>query len=132
MEGLPTASERITGLQSPNLRSGLSKVGFSMLCVQLDQLLDVDGGAANASEFNSSSNGPHSRPKEDSFADMIDRALEKEFNETDPNEANDAGSFNNTVSEQQAVLETVARVKSKKNDTKKEEKYAPIPFELGI
>nr|GLL17177.1 K(+) efflux antiporter 6-like isoform X1 [Ipomoea trifida] len=95
---------------------------FAFALSESDQLLDVDGGAANASEFNSSSNGPHSRPKEDSFADMIDRALEKEFNETDPNEANDAGSFNNTVSEQQAVLETVARVKSKKNDTKKEEK----------
>ncbi|XP_019175895.1 PREDICTED: K(+) efflux antiporter 6-like isoform X2 [Ipomoea nil] len=95
---------------------------FAFALSEADQLLDADGAAANASEFNSSSNGPHSRPKEDSFADMIDRALEKEFNETDQNEANDAGSFNNTVSEQQAVLETVARVKSKKNDTKKEEK----------
>jgi hypothetical protein len=33
-----------------------------------------------------------------------------------------AGGFNNSVAEQQAVLETVARVKPKKNDTK-EEKY---------
>ncbi|KAI5648019.1 hypothetical protein M9H77_34024 [Catharanthus roseus] len=59
-----------------------------------------------------------------SFADMIDRALEKEFTENDDqNEANDAGSFNNSVAEQQAVLETVARVKSKKNETKaKDEK----------
>ncbi|KAK6941395.1 Cation/H+ exchanger [Dillenia turbinata] len=61
--------------------------------------------------------------KPDSFADMIDRALEKEFTESDQTEATDAGSFNNSVAEQQAVLETVARVKSKKNETKtKEEK----------
>jgi hypothetical protein len=35
----------------------------------------------------------------------------------------DPGSFNNSVADQQAVLETVARVKPKKNETKtKEEK----------
>ncbi|XP_060208464.1 K(+) efflux antiporter 4-like isoform X1 [Lycium barbarum] len=64
-----------------------------------------------------------SGPKEDTFADMIDRALQKEFTENDDkHQANDAGSFNNSVAEQQAVLETVARVKPKKNDTKKEDK----------
>ncbi|KAK8520398.1 hypothetical protein V6N12_004337 [Hibiscus sabdariffa] len=60
------------------------------------------------------------RSKEDSFADMIDRALEKEFNDTDQNEATDPGSFNNSVAGKQAVLETVARVKSKKNETEEE------------
>ncbi|KAJ6977014.1 hypothetical protein NC653_029022 [Populus alba x Populus x berolinensis] len=32
---------------------------------------------------------------------MIDKALEKEFTENDQNEATDAGSFNNSVAEQQ-------------------------------
>nr|GLL27762.1 K(+) efflux antiporter 4-like isoform X1 [Ipomoea trifida] len=64
------------------------------------------------------------RSKEDSFADMLDRALEKEFNETnDQTDVTDHGSFNNSVAEQQAVLETVARVKSKKNDTKEEKSF---------
>ncbi|CAA0824241.1 K(+) efflux antiporter 6 [Striga hermonthica] len=55
---------------------------------------------------------------------MIDRALEKEFTENeDQNEGNDAGSFNNSVAERQAVLETVARVKSKKNETKEEKSF---------
>ncbi|XP_076929854.1 K(+) efflux antiporter 4-like [Bidens hawaiensis] len=58
-----------------------------------------------------------------SFAGMIDRALEKEFNENDQNQENDAGSFNNSVAGQQAVLETVARVKSKKNDTKDDKSF---------
>ncbi|CAL5440797.1 unnamed protein product [Camellia sinensis] len=71
-----------------------------------------------------SSNVSRSRPREDSFAGIIDRALEKEFTESDQTEgSNDAGSFNNSVAEQQAVLETVARVKSKKNDTKEEKSF---------
>ncbi|KAI3932068.1 hypothetical protein MKW92_027063 [Papaver armeniacum] len=50
---------------------------------------------------------------------MIDRALEKEFpdNEQSGGET-DAGSFNNTVAGDKAVLETVARVNHKKNETK--------------
>ncbi|KAH9300223.1 hypothetical protein KI387_011806, partial [Taxus chinensis] len=58
--------------------------------------------------------------KEDSFADMIDRALEKEFSDKDQPDRPDVSNFNNSVADQQAVLETVARVtheKSKKNDT---------------
>uniref|UniRef100_A0A803MRU8 Cation/H+ exchanger transmembrane domain-containing protein n=1 Tax=Chenopodium quinoa TaxID=63459 RepID=A0A803MRU8_CHEQI len=54
---------------------------------------------------------------------MFDRALEKEFPENDQNEVADSGSFNNSVAEQQAVLETVARVKSKKNETKEEKSF---------
>ncbi|XP_019457784.1 PREDICTED: K(+) efflux antiporter 6-like isoform X1 [Lupinus angustifolius] len=62
--------------------------------------------------------------KSNSFADMIDRALENEFPENDQNEAvPEAGGFNNSVAEQQAVLETVARVKSKKNDTKDDKSF---------
>ncbi|GAA0159296.1 hypothetical protein LIER_16110 [Lithospermum erythrorhizon] len=61
------------------------------------------------------------KPKDSSLADIIDRALEKEFTETHHHsQANDAGSFNSSVAEQQAVLETVARVRPKKNDTKEE------------
>ncbi|XP_057424050.1 K(+) efflux antiporter 6 isoform X2 [Lotus japonicus] len=72
---------------------------------------------ANATESNVSLSRPSS------FADMIDRALEHEFTENDQNEAADAGSFNNSVAEQQAVLETVARVKQNKNDTKDEHSF---------
>ncbi|KAF4351395.1 hypothetical protein F8388_014404 [Cannabis sativa] len=57
----------------------------------------------NFTQFNVSS----SKPKEGSFADMIDKALENEFKENDQNE----------------VLETVARVRSKKNETKEEKSF---------
>ncbi|CAN6680877.1 unnamed protein product [Malus baccata var. baccata] len=78
----------------------------------------VAEGETNAESKNSSSGG-----EEDSFADMIDRALEREFPENEQNQAEDAGGFNNSVAEQQAVLETVARVKSKKNDSKEEKSF---------
>ncbi|KAK1266035.1 K(+) efflux antiporter 4 [Acorus gramineus] len=62
--------------------------------------------------------------KEDSFADMIDRALQKEFPESEQTEGeSDPGSFNNSVAGEQAVLETVARVKPKKNETKEEKSF---------
>lgn len=95
-------------------------LAFAFALPELDQLLS--GGSNGTRKGTEFSSGPRSKPKEDSFADMIDRALEKEFTENDKDEVNDAGSFSNSVAEQQAVLETVARVKPKKNDTKKEDK----------
>lgn len=57
---------------------------------------------------------------------MMNRALEKEFNDTnEQSDEIDHGSFNNSVAEQQAVLETVARVRTKKNDTKEEAEDMP-------
>ncbi|XP_042405442.1 K(+) efflux antiporter 4-like isoform X2 [Zingiber officinale] len=62
--------------------------------------------------------------KEGSFADMIDRALEKEFPENEQSGGEtDPGGFNNSVAENQAVLETVARVTTKKNETKEEKSF---------
>ncbi|KAG2266994.1 hypothetical protein Bca52824_074073 [Brassica carinata] len=88
---------------------------------------EINGTAAE-------SNATNAKPKEDSFADMIDRALEKEFPENDQNDVPDPGSFNNSVADQQAVLETVARVKPKKNETKtKEEKsFFNLDNENGV
>ncbi|CAM0910292.1 unnamed protein product [Alopecurus aequalis] len=59
--------------------------------------------------------------KDGSLADMIDRALEKEFPDSEGEQGGgetDPGSFNNTVAEKQGVLETVARRVTKKNETK--------------
>ncbi|CAK9135193.1 unnamed protein product [Ilex paraguariensis] len=55
-----------------------------------------------------------------SIAQMFDRVLEKEFSENDQPEGSDGSSFNNSVADQQAVLETVAKItheKIKKNET---------------
>lgn len=63
-----------------------------------------------------------------SIAKMFDRVLEKEFSENDQPEVSDRSSFNNSVADQQAVLETVAKItheKTKKNDTQ-EAKYGNV------
>ncbi|EEF45795.1 potassium:hydrogen antiporter, putative [Ricinus communis] len=71
------------------------------------------------------SNASLSKLKEGTFAKIIDDALQREFpeSENEQNDATDSGSFNNSVAEKQAVLETVARVKPKKNDTKEEKSF---------
>nr|XP_011470444.1 PREDICTED: K(+) efflux antiporter 5 isoform X2 [Fragaria vesca subsp. vesca] len=54
------------------------------------------------------------------IAKMFDRVLEKEFSENDQPEGSDKSSFNSSVADQQAVLETVAKLtheKGNKNDT---------------
>uniref|UniRef100_A0A1J3GN31 K(+) efflux antiporter 6 n=1 Tax=Noccaea caerulescens TaxID=107243 RepID=A0A1J3GN31_NOCCA len=86
-----------------------------------DLLDETAGNSSSDASLNASS---LVKPKEGSFADIIDRALEKEFNESDQIEVADPGSFNNSVAGQQAVLETVARVKStKKNETKEDKRF---------
>uniref|UniRef100_A0A2N9F7X8 Cation/H+ exchanger transmembrane domain-containing protein n=1 Tax=Fagus sylvatica TaxID=28930 RepID=A0A2N9F7X8_FAGSY len=93
---------------------------LSLLSLPSPSLAEADLlDRSNSSESNVSL----SKPKEGSFAHMIDQALSNEFPENDQPEVADAGSFNNSVAEQQAVLETVARVKSKKNDTKEEKSF---------
>ncbi|KAL8167514.1 hypothetical protein V2J09_009013 [Rumex salicifolius] len=55
------------------------------------------------------------------IANMIDHVLQKEFSENEQPEGADGGtSFNSSVADQQAVLETVAKItheKAKKNDS---------------
>ncbi|KAG2606628.1 K(+) efflux antiporter 4-like isoform X3 [Panicum virgatum] len=80
-----------------------------------DRVAIAEAGGEVAAQGNATDN------KEGSFADMIDRALEKEFPESEGEQGGgetDPGSFNNTVAEKQGVLETVARRVTKKNETK--------------
>ncbi|XP_013616257.1 PREDICTED: K(+) efflux antiporter 6-like isoform X1 [Brassica oleracea var. oleracea] len=93
---------------------------FSHSLSDPDLLEEETVANSSVASLNASSTG---KPKEGSFADIIDRALEKEFNESDQTEVADPGSFNNSVAGQQAVLETVARVKSTKKNETKEDKY---------
>ncbi|XP_074328535.1 K(+) efflux antiporter 6-like [Apium graveolens] len=86
---------------------------------QQQQIHIVHDDGSSSNTINNSS----LKAREDSFAGMIDRALDKEFTEGDQVQENESGGFNNSVNEQQAVLETVARVKSKKNDTKEEKSF---------
>ncbi|XP_076944767.1 K(+) efflux antiporter 5-like isoform X3 [Bidens hawaiensis] len=54
------------------------------------------------------------------IAKIFDRVLEKEFSDNDSNDGSAQSSFNNSVADQEAVLETVAKItheKTKTNDT---------------
>ncbi|MFS7965381.1 putative cation/H+ exchanger, sodium/solute symporter superfamily [Helianthus anomalus] len=92
---------------------------FTCLLAAEDSIIfNEDIGVVNVTATGSN------RSREDSFAGMLDRALEKEFPENDEqSDATDPGSFNNSVAGQQAVLETVARVKSKRNESKEEKSF---------
>ncbi|KAL7590035.1 hypothetical protein Lser_V15G35949 [Lactuca serriola] len=57
---------------------------------------------------------------EASIAKIFDRVLEKEFSENESTDGSTRSSFNNSVTDQEAVLETVAKItheKTNKNDT---------------
>ncbi|CAK9328241.1 unnamed protein product [Citrullus colocynthis] len=91
---------------------------ISLLTVTKSELVPGEINATADSNSSRSANDDHS------FANIIDRALEREFTENEQtDEVADAGSFNNSVAEKQAVLETVARVKSKKNESKEEKSF---------
>lgn len=93
-------------------------LSISLLTVTKSELVPGEINATADSNSSRSANDDHS------FANIIDRALEREFTENEQtDEVADAGSFNNSVAEKQAVLETVARVKSKKNESKEEKSF---------
>ncbi|CAO2841565.1 unnamed protein product [Amaranthus hypochondriacus] len=94
-----------------------SSLSLPFLFLANDSSTSFNNGDVNLTEVN------NTRNSSSSFADMFDRALEKEFTENDQTEATDSGSFNNSVAGQQAVLETVARVKPKKNETKEDKSF---------
>lgn len=57
---------------------------------------------------------------EASIAKIFDRVLEKEFSDNESTDGSTRSSFNNSVADQEAVLETVAKItheKTNKNDT---------------
>ncbi|KAK6155804.1 hypothetical protein DH2020_010052 [Rehmannia glutinosa] len=63
---------------------------------------------------------------------MFDRVLEKEFSENDQPEGSDGSSFNSSVTDKQAELETVAKItheKIKKNDTTEANGTKPFQFQ---
>ncbi|KAL0327500.1 UNVERIFIED_CONTAM: K(+) efflux antiporter 4 [Sesamum angustifolium] len=108
-----------------------------------DLQLVGDGAVSAANATLAESSGNKTRPKEDTFADMIDRALEKEFTENEDQNQGFVRSqpayclylawlafvallacyvvFDRGVN--LGSIETVARVKTKKNETKEEKSF---------
>ncbi|URE47217.1 Sodium/hydrogen exchanger family [Musa troglodytarum] len=108
----------------PRSRRGAGSLLLSFLFVAVFFGLAYLAGAGDSEAANATEPLKPESAKEGSFADMIDRALQKEFPESEQNGGEtDPGGFNNSVAEKQAVLETVARVTTKKNETKEEKSF---------
>lgn len=129
-----------TGKRSLRFRKRSLRIGWYALCVfglilvaellvavraEREDYVDFVEERKKEAELNATrANATAPNSREGSIAEAFDKLLDKEFpDKEDTQEANDGlvgSSFNNSVNDQQAVLETVARVthdKPKKNDT---------------
>ncbi|KAH1233821.1 K(+) efflux antiporter 5 [Glycine max] len=110
-----------TAILAPNKRHEFG-LWCCVLCLAI--CARVCGGARSDQEtrerfYGNMPNGS-SPDSNNTLAKMFDRVLEKEFSENDQPEEPDKNSFNSSVADQQAVLETVAKIthdKAKRNDT---------------
>ncbi|KAJ1298985.1 hypothetical protein BS78_01G496600 [Paspalum vaginatum] len=76
-------------------------------------------------------NGTRNASGEGSIAEMFGRVLDKEFSDSDTPDAPDKSSFNNSVSDHQAVLETVAVITHDKKKNDSQHTNSPKPFQIG-
>ncbi|XP_008673823.1 K(+) efflux antiporter 5 isoform X1 [Zea mays] len=76
-------------------------------------------------------NGTHNASGDGSIAEMFGRVLDKEFSDSDTPDAPDKSSFNNSVSDHQAVLETVAVITHDKKKNDSQHTNSPKPFQIG-
>ncbi|TVU48535.1 hypothetical protein EJB05_08174 [Eragrostis curvula] len=76
-------------------------------------------------------NGTQNATGDGSIAEMFGRVLEKEFSDSDTPDAPDKNSFNNSISDHQAVLETVAVITHDKKKNDSQQTNSPKPFQIG-
>ncbi|KAF3321293.1 K(+) efflux antiporter 5 [Carex littledalei] len=109
----------------------------SLLCVLLiwSSLGDVEGRPDKATRekfYGNLVNGSkNTTSDEGSIADMFDRVLEKEFSENDAPETPDKNSFNNSIADNQAVLETVAIITHDKKKNESHQANTSKSFQFG-
>uniref|UniRef100_A0A0E0K884 Cation/H+ exchanger transmembrane domain-containing protein n=1 Tax=Oryza punctata TaxID=4537 RepID=A0A0E0K884_ORYPU len=76
-------------------------------------------------------NGSGNASGDGSIAEMFGRVLDKEFSDSDTPETPDKSSFNNSISDHQAVLETVAVITHDKKKNDSEQANSSKPFQIG-
>ncbi|KAH9801297.1 K(+) efflux antiporter 6 [Citrus sinensis] len=102
--GIDILRDRATGHRKLDVYNGLYQSKHSLCSnfastnsvTKLDSKISATA-TATTTELNNTGS------KEGSFANMIDRALEKKFNKSEQNEAADPGSFNNMLSDSMLV-----------------------------
>ncbi|KAH1251641.1 K(+) efflux antiporter 4 [Glycine max] len=93
-----------------HLLLSLPSFTFSLLADDADPETELLLAGDNATAF---LNASLARYDDGSFANMIDRALEREFPDNEQNEGADPGGFNNSVAEQQDNVFIISNPKSK-------------------
>ncbi|KAL0403085.1 UNVERIFIED_CONTAM: K(+) efflux antiporter 5 [Sesamum radiatum] len=107
------------------------------ICLVISLCLDVTHSARSKQDirerfYGNLINSSAAGDGDGSIAKMFDRVLEKEFSENDSPEGAGESSFNSTVADKQAELETVAKItheKTKMNDTKEANGTKPFQFQ---
>ncbi|KAL0359007.1 UNVERIFIED_CONTAM: K(+) efflux antiporter 5 [Sesamum angustifolium] len=107
------------------------------ICLIISLCLDVTHSARSKQDirerfYGNLINSSAAGDGDGSIAKMFDRVLEKEFSENDAPEGAGESSFNSTVADKQAELETVAKItheKTKMNDTQEANGTKPFQFQ---
>ncbi|KAG8073285.1 hypothetical protein GUJ93_ZPchr0006g42012 [Zizania palustris] len=76
-------------------------------------------------------NGVSNASGDGSIAEMFGRVLDKEFSDSDNPQTPDKNSFNNSISDHQAVLETVAVITHDKKKNDSEQTNSSKSFQIG-
>ncbi|KAI3886060.1 hypothetical protein MKX03_003641 [Papaver bracteatum] len=112
-----------------NMRMMIGVIILITFCIYVNGRTDKETRERFYGNLSMTASPPNS--DEGSIAKIFNNVLDKEFSDSDQPEEPDANSFNNSVADQQAVLETVAKIthdKPKKNDT--QEKNASRSFQF--
>ncbi|RZC57665.1 hypothetical protein C5167_004973 [Papaver somniferum] len=112
-----------------NMRMMIGVIILITFCIYVNGRTDKETRERFYGNLSMTASPPNS--DEGSIAKIFNNVLDKEFSDSDQPEEPDANSFNNSVADQQAVLETVAKIthdKPKKNDT--QEKNATRSFQF--
>ncbi|CAD6209356.1 unnamed protein product [Miscanthus lutarioriparius] len=115
----------------PSPRRWLAAAVIALACLLVPALARPDKEMRERFYGTLVTNGTHNASGDGSIAEMFGRVLDKEFSDSDTPDAPDKSSFNNSVSDHQAVLETVAVITHDKKKNDSQHANSPKPFQIG-
>ncbi|PWZ53306.1 K(+) efflux antiporter 5 [Zea mays] len=127
----PAAAAAEAAGPSPRRRLAAAVLALALACVLAQAAARPDKETREKFYGTLVANGTHNASGDGSIAEMFGRVLDKEFSDSDTPDAPDKSSFNNSVSDHQAVLETVAVITHDKKKNDSQHTNSPKPFQIG-
>lgn len=127
----PAAAAAEAAGPSPRGRLAAAVLALALACVLAQAAARPDKETREKFYGTLVANGTHNASGDGSIAEMFGRVLDKEFSDSDTPDAPDKSSFNNSVSDHQAVLETVAVITHDKKKNDSQHTNSPKPFQIG-